>query len=248
MIAVRGADAIYTAGGEIENGSFFGRWHFSFGPYQDNDYMGFGQLRVFNDDTLSPGAVWPMHEHYEIEVITYCAAGLFRHADQTGPGGLLQKGDVQHTTVGTGMLHSEINDCPQSSMRFIQMWFKPSQRALPPSVEQKKVRIEDRTDRLCLLVSPTAADGSLKMASDASVYSCFLRRGAHVTVELRPRRGGYLYVLEGGPVSLNSIELPPLSAAMITNENRLILSADQDAELLYVDTALTDHPQPGGRL
>jgi redox-sensitive bicupin YhaK (pirin superfamily) len=247
MIAVRRSEAIYTAGGEIENGSFFGRWHFSFGPYQDEDYMGFGCLRVFNDDTLSPGAVWPMHEHHEIEVVTYCASGVFRHADQNGLGGTLEKGDVQHTTVGTGMLHAEINDSADNSMRFIQMWFKPSQRALSPSVEQKKVRIDDRTDRLCLLVSPTGENDALKMASEAGVYSCFLRTDATVKFELRPRRGGYLYVLEGGPVSLNNVVMAPLSAAMITNENRLTLTADQEAELLYVDTLLTDHLKPGYR-
>lgn len=248
MIAVRRPEAIYTSGGQIENGSFFGRWHFSFGPYRDDQYIGFGSLRVFNDDTLSPGAVWPMHEHHEIEVVTYCAAGVFRHADQNGLGGLLEKGDVQHTTVGTGMLHSEINDSPDNSMRFIQMWFKPSRRALAPSVEQKKVRIADRTDRLCLLVSQTGAEDSLKMAAEASVYACFLRKSVSVKFELRPRRGGYLYVLEGGPVRLNNIELPPLAAAQITNESRLILSADQEAELLYVDTLLTDHPNTGCKL
>jgi redox-sensitive bicupin YhaK (pirin superfamily) len=248
MIAVRRSEAIYTSGGQIENGSFFGRWHFSFGPYRDDSYSGFGCLRVFNDDTLSPGAVWPMHEHHEIEVVTYCAGGVFRHADQNGPGGLLEKGDVQHTTVGTGMLHSEINDSPEHSMRFIQMWFIPCQRALTPSVEQKKVSIADRTDRLYLLVSRAGAEESLQMASEASVYSCFLRRGSSVKFELRPRRGGYLYVLEGGPVALGNIELPPLAAAQITNENRLILTAGQDAELLYVDTLLNDHPNTGCRL
>jgi redox-sensitive bicupin YhaK (pirin superfamily) len=181
-------------------------------------------------------------------VVTYCASGVFRHADQNGLGDILKKGDVQHTTVGTGMCHAEINDSPESSMRFIQMWFKPSERALTPSVEQKKVRIADRTDRLCLLVSQTGGENTLKMASDASVYSCFLRTTATIKFELRPRRGGYLYVLEGGPVSLNNIELAPLSAAMITNENRLTLTADQEAELLYVDTLLTDSPNKGCRL
>jgi quercetin 2,3-dioxygenase len=247
MIAVRRAEAIYTAGGQIEHGSFFGRWHFAFGPYHDDVFTGFGALRVFNDDTLSPGAVWPMHEHHDIEVVTYCAAGRFRHADQNGPGGVLEKGDVQHTTVGTGMHHSEINGSPDNSMRFIQMWFTPSRRALAPSVKQKHLSIADRTDRLCLLVSPTGDRESLAIASDASVYSCFLRRGAAVNIELSPRRGGYLYVLEGGPVTVNTIELPPLAAAQITNENRLAVVAAGDAELLYIDTLLTDHPDTGGR-
>ena len=99
MITVRKAEDIYQAEGEIENGTFQGRWHFSFGEYYDPRYKGFGTLWVLNDDTLSPGAVWPLHPHRDIEVVTYCAAGEFRHADEHGEGGVLKKGWVQHTTV-----------------------------------------------------------------------------------------------------------------------------------------------------
>ena len=137
----------------IENGTFHGRWHFSFGEYYDRRYMHFGTLRVFNDDTLSPGAIWPLHPHRDIEVVTYCAAGEFRHADQHGEGGVLKKGWVQHTTVGRGLFHSEINNLPDQPMRFIQMWFAPLRHGLPPSVQQKQVEREERTNRLLALVS-----------------------------------------------------------------------------------------------
>ena len=129
-ITVRRPESIYQARGTIENGTFHGRWHFSFDRYRDPEWVRFGPLRVFNDDTLSPGAVWPLHHHREIEVVTYCVAGEFRHADQNGLGGVLRPGDVQHTTVGTGMSHSEINNLPDVSMRFIQMWFLPERRGL----------------------------------------------------------------------------------------------------------------------
>jgi len=129
MIAVRQPESIYKAQGEIENGTFTGRWHFSLDQYCDDEYMQFGNLRVFNDDTLSPGAVWPLHPHHDIEVVTYCADGQFRHADEHGKGGVLKKGWVQHTTVGSGLWHSEINNSKDIPMRFIQMWFLPSQRA-----------------------------------------------------------------------------------------------------------------------
>src|SRR3989338_706403 len=125
MIIVRRAKDIYQAKGEIENGTFHGRWHFSFDEYHDSRYVNFGSLRVFNDDTLSPGAVWPLHPHRDIEVVTYCASGEFRHADERGEGDVLKKGWAQHTTVGRGLFHSEINNLPDQPMRFIQIWFMP---------------------------------------------------------------------------------------------------------------------------
>ncbi len=179
MITVRLPGDIYQADGIIENGTFHGRWHFSFDRYDDPENMGFGPLRVFNDDTLSPGAIWPLHHHREIEVVTYCASGQFRHADQRGKGGILKPGWVQHTTVGSGMYHSEINDLPDRPMRFIQMWFMPKEPGLAPSVEQKQVDKKDRTNRLLALVANNVP-GALPIKQDVSVYSCFLERGHSV--------------------------------------------------------------------
>src|SRR4030042_1900309 len=110
--------------------------------------MRFGALRVFNDHTLSPGATWPLHPHRDNEVVTYCAEGEFRHADEHGVGGILKKGWVQHTTVGKGMWHSEINNRTDAPLRFIQMWFLPSVHGSEPSVEQKAVEQTARTNRL----------------------------------------------------------------------------------------------------
>jgi quercetin 2,3-dioxygenase len=236
MIVIRQPESIYQSSGQIENGTFTGRWHFSFGPYHDGDYMQFGNLRVFNDDTLSPGAVWPLHSHSNIEVVTYCADGRFRHADQHGQGGLLEKGSVQHTTVGLGMMHSEINDSKDQPMRFIQMWFLPVELNLKPSVQQRKVQKDQRTNKFFLLVSNKNSD-SLKMFSDAKVFSLFLQKGKKVNYTLNENRGGYLYVLEGGPVKLNDKLIPHLGAAKIFDqEEELKVTAEQDSELLFVDT------------
>ncbi|RPJ39606.1 MAG: pirin family protein [Planctomycetaceae bacterium] len=238
MIAVRKAQDIYQAEGKIENGTFHGRWHFSFGEYYDRRYMHFGTLRVFNDDTLSPGAIWPLHPHRDIEVVTYCAAGEFRHADQHGEGGVLKKGWVQHTTVGRGLFHSEINNLPDQPMRFIQMWFAPLRHGLPPSVQQKQVEREERTNRLLALVSNEDPE-SLPIASEAKVYSCFLQKGKTVSYRLKEGHGGYLYVVEGGGTSVNDEALNPLDAAMISDETELLMKADDDAELLLVAVPLT---------
>jgi len=233
VLTIRKAEDIYQAEGRIENGTFHGRWHFSFGEYYDSQYIQFGTLRVFNDDTLSPGAVWPLHPHREIEVVTYCAAGEFRHADEHGKGGILQKGWAQHTTVGRGLFHSEINNRPDQPMRFIQMWFVPRAPGLQPSVEQKRVEREQRTNRLLPLVSNDDA-GSLPIAADARVYSCFLQKGKTVSYQFQDGYGGYLYAVEGGNTSVGDHTLRPLDAAMIAHESDLLLEAQDDAELLLV--------------
>jgi hypothetical protein len=237
MIRVRGPESIYQADGMIEKGSFHGRWHFSFGDYYDPRYEDFGALRVFNDDTLDPGAVWPLHPHRDNEVVTYCAAGEFRHADEHGKGGVLRKGWVQHTTVGRGMWHSEINNRPDEPMRFIQMWFYPSRHGLKPSVEQKTVEKGDREDRFLPLVSNRDED-ALPIISDARVLSCFIHSGKTVRLDVPANRGAYLYVLEGGPVKVNAHTVPTLGAAMITDEPALDVFAEQDAELLLVDVKI----------
>jgi len=236
-LLIRKPENIYRAHGTIENGSFLGRWHFSFDQYHDPEYMHFGTLRVFNDDTLTPGAIWPLHLHREIEVVTYCADGEFRHADEHGEGGVLMKGWVQHTTVGRGMWHSEINNRKDMPMRFIQMWFLPSKPGLRPSVEQKAVEKAERADRLLLLVSTEAPEG-LKIFSDAEVYSSFLQAGHTVSHALKAKRGGYLYVIEGGPVKVNGHPVSALGAAKTTGEMELAVDAEKDAELLLVDVAL----------
>jgi len=239
-ILVRRPESIYRTHGSIENGTFLGRWHFSFDQNHDPQHMHFGTLRVFNDDTLSPGAVWPLHPHHEIEVVTYCAEGEFRHADERGPGGILRKGWVQHTTVGTGMWHSEINNRPDEPMRFIQMWFYPSKKGLKPSVEQMAVDQKDRTNRFLLLVSNEDSEG-LRIYSDARVYSSFLQAGHKVSHGIRASRGAYLYVLEGGPVHVNEQLVSALGAAKITGELEIAAEARRDAELLLVEVSLIEY-------
>jgi redox-sensitive bicupin YhaK (pirin superfamily) len=121
----------------VEGGWFRANWHFSFDTYNDPENTWFGDLRVFNDDTLVPGAVWPMHPHRDIEGITYVAEGMFEHADSQGNGGILPPGSVQRATLGSGMEHSEGNHSKTEPMRFIQMWIIPREHGLPPSVEQR---------------------------------------------------------------------------------------------------------------
>jgi quercetin 2,3-dioxygenase len=237
LILIRAPETIHQERGQIRDGTFSGRWHFSFDDYMDPKFVTFGQLRVFNDDTLSPGATWPLHPHRHNEVVTYVAAGEFRHEDEHGLGGVLSQGGVQHTTVGRGMSHAEINNLPDRPMRFIQMWFLPEQRDLDPSVEQKPVSRSERTNGLLPLAS-ARHEGALPLRSDASVFASFLETGRTVSHPLERGRGAYLYVLDGGPVRVNGLPMPALAAAEITDEPTVRIVADRDVELLLVDTRL----------
>jgi quercetin 2,3-dioxygenase len=236
-VVVRPPESIYRASGTIQSGTFEGRWHFSFDQYRDPAHVQFGNLRVLNDDTFSPGAIWPLHPHRQIEVVTYVAAGEFRHEDERGEGGLLHQGGVQHTTVGQGMYHAEINARPDIPLRFIQIWFIPDVPNLPPSVEQREVTRSERTNRWLPLVS-SGHPGTLPLRADASVHTSYLEAGRDLEYRVAPGRGVYLYALEGGPITLDGQTLPALAAAEVRGEGEVRTRASQAAELLLLDVRL----------
>lgn len=232
MIRVRRDHEIYRA----EGGWFTARWHFSFDQYRDPENMGWGPLRVFNDDRLIPGAVWPLHPHRDIEGITYVVEGTFRHQDDQGGGGVLPAGSVQRMTLGSGAWHSEQNGSETEPMRFIQMWIMPSEQGLPPSLEQKVFTEQDRTDRLLEVLSPEGGE-AVKVHRDARVYVSRLTPGTEVTDPLGPGRGAYLYVIEGS-LRIGDEKLGTGDAAKIRDEDDLRLVADDTTELILVDVPL----------
>jgi redox-sensitive bicupin YhaK (pirin superfamily) len=216
-------------------GWFSANWHFSFDEYYDPQNMGFGTLRVFNDDTLRPGVAWPMHPHRDIEGLTYVVEGTFEHSDSKGNGGVLAAGSVQRATLGSGMMHSEMNHSKTEPMRFIQMWIMPRERGLTPSVEQKSFTPEDRTNVLLPAVSPDGADGvGVSVHQDAWVYLSRLEEGKSVEHEFAPGFGAYFFLIEG-EVSLNGERLTSGDAALIGDEKRLAIEALQPSELIMVE-------------
>jgi redox-sensitive bicupin YhaK (pirin superfamily) len=221
---------------QIDGGWFNARWHFSFDTYRDPDNMGWGPLRVFNDDRLIPGAVWPLHPHRDIEGITYVVEGTFRHEDNLGTGGVLPAGSVQRMTMGTGAWHSEQNASETEPMRFIQMWILPGQAGLPPSVEQKVFTTEQRTDRLLEVLSPDGGD-AVTVHRDAWVYIARLNAGTEVEHGFGAGRGGYLYVIEGLS-GANDEKLGTGDAAKIRDEPSLRLRSEDTTELILVDVPL----------
>jgi quercetin 2,3-dioxygenase len=244
MIELRPSESLFHADG----GWFSANWHFSFDRYRDASNTHFGDLRVFNDDRLIPGAIWPMHPHRDIEGITYVAEGTFRHADSMGNGGILPPGSVQRATLGSGMEHSEQNGSETEPMRFIQMWIMPAERGLPPSVEQRPFSEEERRNVLRPVLVPARgfggedapeSDGAVTVHQDAAVYASLLDPGASVTHRFRDGFGGYLFVVNGAVEVSGAGNLEAGGAAKIADEQQVILTGIGDgAELLLVETRL----------
>jgi len=222
---------------DVDGGWFRARWHYSFDSYHDPAYMGFGTMRVFNDDRLVPGAVWPMHPHKDIEGLTYVVEGSFRHQDDVGgPPGPLPAGSVQRMTLGSGAWHSEQNASETEPMRFIQIWIMPAERGLPPGVEQKVFTSADRTDRLLRVISGEGAPAVL-VHQDAHVFVSRLNAGSSVSHEPGGGRGLYLYVIDGA-VAVNGEDMATGDAAQIRDEQRMTVQAAAVTDLIVVDIAL----------
>lgn len=224
---------------DVDGGWFRARWHYSFDTYHDPAYMGFGSLRVFNDDRLVPGAIWPLHPHRDIEGLTYVVEGTFRHQDDVGgPPGPLPAGSVQRMTLGRGAWHSEQNASETEPMRFIQMWIIPRDRGLEPGVEQRIFTAEDRTDRLLEVISGDDGDAVL-VHQDAHVFVSRLHAGTVVERAVPPGRGLYLYVIDGS-VEVNGHRMETGSAAQVLDEPNLRISATDLSELIAVDVGLEE--------
>ncbi|HTG46418.1 MAG TPA: pirin family protein [Actinomycetota bacterium] len=223
---------------DVEGGWFRARWHYSFDTYHDPEYTSFGTMRVFNDDRLVPGAIWPLHPHRDIEGLTYVVEGSFRHQDDVGGApGPLPAGSVQRMTLGSGAWHSEQNGSETEPMRFIQIWILPSERGLTPGVEQKVFTEADRTDRLLRAISGDGGDAVL-VHQDAHVFVSHLNAGARVEHPMPAARGAYLYVIEGD-VDVNGVAMVTGSAAQITEEpGGAAIRANATSELILVDVAL----------
>jgi len=223
---------------DVDGGWFRARWHYSFDSYRDPEYTRFGTLRVFNDDRLVPGAIWPMHPHRDIEGLTYVVEGTFRHQDDVGgPPGPLPAGSVQRMTLGSGAHHSEQNASETEPMRFIQIWIMPRERGLPPGVEQKVFTKADRTGRLLEVINGDGGSAVL-VHQDARVFVSRLMPGTSVTHPFGEGRGVYLYVIEGD-VNVNGERMETGSAAQIRDEPRITIEATAESELILADVDLS---------
>ncbi len=209
---------------------------FSFSRYYDPRHMGFRSLRVMNEDWIAPGQGFGTHGHDNMEIVTYVLEGALAHRDSLGSGDVLQSGELQRMTAGTGISHSEFNASPTEPVHLYQIWLLPEHKGLEPSYEQKAFPLAERHDRLRLVASPDGHDGSLTIRQDARLYLGSLDQDREVTYALAGHRHAWLQVLRGR-VTLNGVALSAGDGAAVSEESALAVRANQPSEVLLFDLA-----------
>jgi redox-sensitive bicupin YhaK (pirin superfamily) len=209
---------------------------FSFANYYDPQHMGFGNLRVINEDRIAPGTGFGTHGHRDMEIISYVLEGNLAHKDTLGNVKGIPPGDVQRMSAGTGVMHSEYNHSQRDLVHFLQIWIEPKQHGVPPSYEQKRFSTEDKKGRLRLVASPDGAEGSVRIHQDAWVYASVLDGADAVSYLLPARHKAYVHVARGA-VELNGERLSAGDGARISGEAELHFGNGQQAELLLFDMA-----------
>ena len=212
---------------------------FSFADYHDPRHTHFRGLRVINEDMVQPGGGFGTHSHQDMEIITYILQGALAHKDSMGTGSTIVPGDVQRMSAGTGVLHSEFNHSRDELVHLLQIWIFPSERGLKPSYEQKTFATDEKLNRLRLVASPDASDGSVAIHADARIYGSLLEPGASVQHAPAQGRGAWIQVVSG-VVEANGKRLAAGDGAAIENEKLLTMTGRAEAgrsEFLLFDLA-----------
>ena len=207
---------------------------FSFAGYHDANHMGWGNLRVINEDRIAPGMGFGTHSHRDMEIISYVLSGELAHKDNMGNGRSIPPGDVQRMSAGRGVQHSEFNHMQGESTHFLQIWIEPNATGIPASYEQKTFNSAEKRGALRLVASPDGAQGSVTVHADAALYAGLFDGAETATLGLDPARKGYVFLVRG-TLSVNGQALGAGDALMIEGEKSLTLSQGQDAEVLVFD-------------
>lgn len=205
---------------------------FSFADYYDPEFMGFSALRVINEDRVAAGKGFPMHPHRDMEIITYVVEGALQHKDSMGNSSIIQPGEVQHMSAGTGVRHSEASVGELGTMTHLyQIWIVPNKMGLEPSYGQKSFASQLEKGGLVLTASSDGRDGSIKINQDADLYVGRFKRGGSAELKLGADRKAWVQVVKGS-ISLGGEKLERSDGAAFANEEELKLSAESDAEVL----------------
>ncbi|MEQ1755326.1 MAG: pirin family protein [Micropepsaceae bacterium] len=210
------------------------RHTFSFGDYNDPRFMGFGPLRVINEDRVTPGQGFHPHGHRDMEIVSYVLEGALAHKDSLGTGSVIRPGDVQRMSAGTGITHSEFNASKTDPVHFLQIWIIPEARGLAPSYEQKNFTPADKQGRLRLVGSRDARDGSVKLHQDVDLYAGLFREGEKTSLALRPTRLAWVQVARG-EITVNGETLKAGDGAALKETGKLDLAGRRDTEVLVFD-------------
>jgi quercetin 2,3-dioxygenase len=210
---------------------------FSFAGYYDPQHMGWGNLRVINEDWIAAGKGFGTHGHRDMEIVTYVLSGSLAHQDSMGNIKAIPPGDVQRMSAGTGVQHSEFNHAPNATTHLLQIWIEPNVLGVKPSYEQKTFADSEKQGQLRLVASPDGAQGSVTIQADARLYAGLLdgNQSAHLT--LGPNRKSYVHLVRG-ELEVNGQRLAAGDAALLADETQLTLAHGKDAEVLVFDLTL----------
>ena len=207
---------------------------FSFAGYHDPAHMGFGNLRVINEDRVAGGAGFGTHGHKDMEIISYVLSGELAHRDSMGNVETIPPGDVQRMRAGRGVMHSEFNHKAEETTHFLQIWLLPNERGIAPGYEQKHFDAADKRGRLRLVASPDGADGSVTVHADARLFAGLFDGAETATLALDPARKGYVHLVRGA-LEVNGRPLAAGDAVLIEGESALELARGSDAAVLVFD-------------
>lgn len=230
MLAIRKAEDR----GHADHGWLNSHHTFSFADYYDPRHMGFGPLRVINDDTVAGGGGFPPHPHRDMEIISYVIEGALQHKDNMGNGSVIRPGDVQRMSAGTGVVHAEYNASKTETVHFLQIWIIPSAKQLPSGYEQKRFSDEEKRGKLRLVASPDGTEGSVRIQQDARLFATILESGQKVQHTIAGDRKGWLHVVQGA-LELNGTSLKAGDGVAIDGEEALTLTSSSQGEALLFD-------------
>jgi len=230
MISIRRADER----GLAHFGWLHSRHTFSFGNYFDPRHMGFGPLRVINEDRVEPGRGFGEHGHRDMEIVTYVVEGALEHRDSLGTGSVLRPGDVQRMSAGRGVMHSEFNHEPAGETHFLQIWIEPNVRGIAPGYEARRFESAQKRGRLALVASADARAGSLKIHQDVSVYAGLFDGAKKANLSIAPGRRLYVH-LARDELFVNGQRLGAGDAATFRDETAFGFERCSDAEVLVFD-------------
>jgi len=207
---------------------------FSFAGYQDPRFMGWGNLRVINEDRIAAGTGFGKHSHRNMEIISYVLTGELAHEDSMGNIEGIPPGDVQRMSAGSGVTHSEFNHAKDQTTHFLQIWIEPNVVEIPPGYEQKSIPLQEKQGQLRLVASPDGAHGSVKMHADAKIYAGLFDGEQTAQLSLNPERKAYVHLISGA-LTVNGQALSQGDALLIDHEHDLQLAQGKAAEVLVFD-------------
>jgi redox-sensitive bicupin YhaK (pirin superfamily) len=222
--------------GQADHGWLKSFHSFSFAEYQDMAHMGFGNLRVINEDRIAPGTGFGTHGHRDMEIISYVLEGELAHRDSMGNGAAIRPGEVQRMTAGSGVRHSEFNHAEGLTTHFLQIWLLPKAANLAPGYEQKAFSNAEKRGQLRLVAASDGRDGAVTLHADASIYAGLFNGTEHAELALNPRRKTWVHLARGA-LKVNGVALSAGDALALEGESQLRLEAGQDAEVLVFDLA-----------